>query len=55
MSQMLLYDEIIFDKSVDVEDILNTPDDNDIGYFVEGDLRDSDDTKRRQEISRSLL
>ena len=33
MSKPLPYDEIKFDKSVELEDILNTPDDNDIGYF----------------------
>ena len=31
MSELLPYDEIKFDKSVKLEDILNTPDDNDIG------------------------
>ena len=37
MSQSLPYDEIKFDKNVKLEDILNTPDDSDIGYFVEVD------------------
>ena len=32
----LLYDEI--DKNVKLEDILKTPDDSDIGYFIEVDL-----------------
>ena len=31
MSQSLPYDEVIFDKNVKLEDILNTPDDSDIG------------------------
>ena len=38
MSQPLPFDEIKFDKNVTLEDILNTPDDSDIGYFVEVDL-----------------
>ena len=38
MSQPLPYDEIKFDISVNLEDILNTPDDSDIGYLVEFDL-----------------
>ena len=32
MSQPLPYDEIKFDKNVKLEDILNTPDDSDIGF-----------------------
>ena len=38
MSQPLPFDEIKFDENVKLEDILNTPDDSDIGYFVEADL-----------------
>ena len=38
MSEPLPYDEIKFDKSVELEDILITPDDSDVGYFVEADL-----------------
>ena len=38
MSEPLPYDEIKFDKDVKLKDILNTPDDNDIGYFIEVDL-----------------
>ena len=34
MSQYLPYDDIKFDKNVTLEDILNTPDDSEIGYFV---------------------
>ena len=37
MSQPLLYDEIEFDKKVKLEDISNTSDDSDIGYFIEDD------------------
>ena len=38
MSQPLPFDEIKFDKNVKLEDIFNTNDDSDIGYFVEVDL-----------------
>ena len=38
MSQYLPYDEIKFDNTVKLEDILNTHDDSDIGYFIELDL-----------------
>ena len=38
MSEPLPYDEIKIDKIVKLEDILNTLDDNDIGYFTEVDL-----------------
>ena len=47
MSEPLPYDEIKFDKDVKLEDILNTPDDNDIGYFVEVDLKYPDNIKER--------
>ena len=39
MSENLPYDEIKFDRIVKLEDILNTPDDSDIGYFIEVDLK----------------
>ena len=39
MSEPLPYDEIKFDNEVNLEDILNTPDDSDIGYFVEVNLK----------------
>ena len=38
MSQYLPYDDIKFDKNVTLEDILNTEDDSQIGYFIECDL-----------------
>ena len=39
MSQPLPYDNIMFETdNVCLEKILNTPDDNDIGYFLEVDL-----------------
>ena len=47
MSEPLPYDEINFDKNVKLEDILNTPDDNDIGYFVEADLIYPDNIKKK--------
>ena len=47
MVQPLPYDEIKFDKNVKLEDILNTPDDSDIGYFVEVDLKYPDNIKEK--------
>ena len=35
MSQYLPYDDIKFNNNVKLEDILNTPDDSEIGYFLE--------------------
>ena len=35
MSQYLSYDEINFVDNVNLEDILNTPDDSEVGFFVE--------------------
>ena len=46
-SQLLPYDENKFDKNVKLEDILNTPDDSDIGYFVEVDLYYPDNIKEK--------
>ena len=47
MSESLTYDEIKFDNNVNLEDILNTPDDSDIGYFVEVDLIYPDNIKEK--------
>ena len=47
MSELLPYDEIKFDNNVNLEDILNTPDDSDIGYFIEVDLKYPDNIKER--------
>ena len=47
MSQILPYDEIKFDNNVKLEDILNTPNDSDIGYFVEVDLKYHDKIKQK--------
>ena len=47
MSEPLPYDEIKFDITVKLDDILCTPDDSDIGYFVEVDLIYPDNIKER--------
>ena len=47
MSEPLPYDEIKFDNDVKLEDILITPDDSDIGYFVEVDLIYPDSIKEK--------
>ena len=47
MSEPLPYDETKIDNNVTLEDILNTPDDNDIGYFIEVDLIYSDNIKQK--------
>ena len=43
MSQPLPYDEIEFDRIVNLDDILNIPNESHIGYFVDVDLSYSDD------------
>ena len=53
ISQMLSHDEIVMwhghpDNYMEkLEEILNTPDDNDIGYFVEVDLKSPDNIKEK--------
>ena len=47
MCQLLPYDEIKFDKNVKLENILNTPVDSNIGYFIEVDLKYSDNIKEK--------
>ena len=47
MSEPLPYDEIKFDNEVKLEKILNTPDDNDIGYLIEVDLKYPDNIKKK--------
>ena len=47
VSETLLYDEIRFERKVKLEDILNTPDGSDIGYFVEVDLKYPDKIKEK--------
>ena len=39
MSEYLPYDEFKCDRDVKLEKILNAPDDSDIGYFIEVDLK----------------
>ena len=51
MSQPLPYDEIKFDNNVNLEDILNTPDDSDIGYIVEVDIKYPDKIKKNKKFS----
>ena len=50
MSQPLPYDEIEFDQNVKLEDILNTPDDSNIGYFFEVDLTYPDNKKQKSTL-----
>ena len=47
MSQPLPFDEIKFDKNITLEKISNTPDDSDIGYFIEVDLKYPDNIKEK--------
>ena len=47
MGEPLPYDEIKFDQNINLEDILNTPDDSDIGCFVEADLTYPDIIKEK--------
>ena len=47
---MLPYDEIKFDRNIKLEDIINTPDDSDIGYFNEVDLNYPDKVKEKTKI-----
>ena len=45
MSQSLPYQDLKFDSSTDIETILSTPDNSEIGYFVEVDLKYLDEIK----------
>ena len=45
MSEPLPYDEIKFDRDIKLEDTLITPDDSNIGYFIEVDLKYPDNIK----------
>ena len=51
MSESIPYDEMKFDKNVDLEDILNTPDDSDLGYFVDARLNYPENIKKNYEFS----
>ena len=46
-SEYLTFDEIKFDKNIKPEDILNTPDNYDIGYFLEVDMTYPDNIKEK--------
>ena len=50
LSESLLYDETKLDNNVESEDIINTPDDSDIGYFVGFDLKYLDKLKQKTKI-----
>ena len=47
MSQPLPFDEIKFNQNIELEDILNTPDDSDVGYFIEVDLKYPNNIKEK--------
>ena len=47
MSQPLPFDETKFDKIITLEDLLNTPDDSDIGYIIEVDSTYPDNIKEK--------
>ena len=47
MSEYLPWDEYKLDRTVKLEDLLNTPDDSDIGYFIEVDLTYPDNIKKK--------
>ena len=49
------YDEIIFDRIYKMEEILNTSDDVDIGFFIEVDLKNQILKKMKQKIFHLLL
>ena len=47
MSEPLPSDEIKFDNNVNLEDILNTPDDSDVEYFAKVNLKYPDNIKEK--------
>ena len=47
MSEYLPYDESKYVKNVNLEDVLNTPDNSDIGYFIEVDSKYPDNIKEK--------
>ena len=50
MSKYLPYQEIKFERSVKLDDNLNTSDKSDIGYFIESDLNYPDNIKQKKTI-----
>ena len=56
MSQSLPYDDIkVETENVCIEEILNTPDDSDIGYFLEVDLEYPNNIRVKLDTSPSAL
>ena len=55
MSESLPYGANNFDRNVEIEDILKTPDDSDIGCFVGVDLKYPDNVKKKQKIFHLIL
>ena len=55
MSQPLALDENKFDKIVKLEDIINTPIDNNFGYFVEVDSSYPENFKKKTKTFHLLL
>ena len=47
MSEPLPYDEIKFDRDIKLEDILNTTDDSDVGFFIEVHLNNPGNIKEK--------
>ena len=47
MSQSLPYDEVKFDREINLEDILNTPNDSDFGHSLEVDLSYLEERKEK--------
>ena len=47
MSEAIPYDKIKFENNVKLEDISNTLDDGDTGYFIEVDLKYPDNIKEK--------
>ena len=45
---MLPHDEIKVERKICLKEILDTPDDRDIGYFIEVDLMYSDCRKKKK-------
>ena len=50
MSASLTYDENKFHENINLENILNSPDDSDIGYFVAVDLKYTDEIKEKTKL-----
>ena len=50
MSQMLPYEEINFERNVSLKEIINTPDNSLIGYFLKAHLRFPDNIKEKTRI-----